>query len=240
MIYISIVEDNENDQKELINALNIFSKNENVDFDISTFLSAEAFLSNQKRKSDLIFIDIELDRLTGLDLAKRIRELDKEVIIIFCTNVASLAIKGYDYDAMDYFIKPVSYEVLYPRMKKVIKKLSSPKLSITITINDGFKVIKIDDLFYIESFGHDIIYHCKDGNYKTKERKSMKMLEKELSLYSFARCNVSYLVNLKYLSVVNGNDLILTNNEKLTISRREKKDFVDAFFKYLNDKGGEL
>lgn len=240
MIQISIIEDSENDQELLLTALKTFSTNENIEFDIQTYLSGEAFLADTKRKSDLLFIDIELGGLTGIELAERIREKDSEVIIIFCTNVASLAIKGYDYDAMDYFIKPVTYEVLYPRMKKVVEKLSTPNLTITIPLTDGFKVIKVDDIIYIESFGHDIIYHTKDGDFKTKERKSMKVIEKELSKYHFAKCNVSYLVNFKYLSIVNGNELVLTTKERLSISRREKKEFINLFFEYLKERGGSI
>lgn len=240
MIQISIIEDNEKDQNQMKEALKTFSEKEDVEMDIQSYFSAEAFLSDTRRNSDLIFIDIELGGMTGMDLAEKIRKKNREVIIIFCTNVASLAIKGYDYDAMDYFIKPITYEALYPRMMKVLTKFATPKPSLSIPIDGGFQVVRIDEIAYIESFGHDIIYHTKSGDFNTKERKSMKVIEKELSSHHFARCNVSYLVNLKYLSTVNGNELVLSNGETLMISRREKKEFIDAFFNYLKDNGGAL
>lgn len=176
--------------------------------------------------------------MNGMSIAQSIRKVDNSVFIIFCTNIAALAIKGYEYNALDYFIKPVSYEDLVLRMKKVARSVKESQRKISFPIEDGIQVLLVDEIIYIESFGHDTIYHTKDKNIKAKERRSMKSIEDELGPLGFSRCNVSYLINLRYLDSIKNNDVILYNGETLSISRNRKKDFLNDFFAHLNKNGG--
>lgn len=164
------------------------------------------------------------------------------VALIFTTNVASLAIEGYRFHAMDYMLKPIRYEDIAIRMKKLLQKGKAKDISLAIPLEgrSGIKILNISRLMYVESYGHTIIYHTTEGNFKVRDKVNMKNLEAKLSSYSFVRCNVSYLVNLAYLSEIDGNDVVLQNDERLPIARTRKKEFVDAFFAILSDNGGIL
>lgn len=238
MIEIALVEDNPNDRDNLIKALDRFSKEENEPIHITHFSTGEEFIAKFKAIYNVIFLDIELGGMNGMSIAQSIRKVDNSVFIIFCTNIAALAIKGYEYNALDYFIKPVSYQDLVLRMKKVVRSVKDSQRKISFPIEDGIQVLLVNEIIYIESFGHDTIYHTKDKNIKAKERKSMKSIEDELGPLGFSRCNVSYLINLRYLDSIKNNDVILYNGETLSISRNRKKDFLNDFFAHLNRNGG--
>lgn len=227
MIEIALVEDNPNDRDNLIKALNRFSKEENEPIHITHFSTGEEFITKFKAIYNVI-----------MSIAQSIRKVDNSVFIIFCTNIAALAIKGYEYNALDYFIKPVSYEDLVLRMKKVVRSVKDSQRKISFPIEDGIQVLLVNEIIYIESFGHDTIYHTKDKNIKAKERRSMKSIEDELGPLGFSRCNVSYLINLRYLDSIKNNDVILYNGETISISRNRKKDFLNDFFAHLNKNGG--
>mgnify|MGYP002676003013 CR=1 FL=1 len=240
MINIAMIEDDDKDALLLKQAIESFGKKENQILRITRFTSGEAFLTNYRPVYDLVFLDVELPGMNGMMTAEKFRSYDQSTILIFITHVAALAIKGYQYNAMDYMLKPVSEEDIYIRMKKIASKLKSDDLSISIPIENGIKLIQLGSLYYVESFGHILIYHTAEGNYKVREKTSMKLLEEKLSLHSFSRCSVSYLVNLRLLSSVDGSEVIMMNGDHLPISRNRKKEFVDSFFKTIQNTGGIL
>ncbi len=240
MINIAMIEDDDQDALNLTNAINSYGQKEKQVINLKRFTSGEAFLTNYKPIYDIVFLDVELPGMNGMATAEKFRSYDQNTILIFVTHVAALAIKGYQYNAMDYMLKPVSDQDIYIRLKKVTNRLKNKELSLSIPIENGVKIIPLSDLYYVESFGHIMIYHTNDGEFKVREKTSMKLLEEKLSPHSFSRCSVSYLVNLRFLTSVEQNEVVLMNGERLPISRNRKKEFVDDFFETIKKTGGIL
>lgn len=238
MLKIAIIEDTDNDYKIIETNLKEIEKEENESFQLIRFISGEAFLSDYRPVFDLVLLDIELPGMNGMMTAEKFRELDNLTPLIFTTNIASMAIQGYQYSAMDYMLKPVSKEDLSLRIKKIIKSNKENGVHLHIPYEGGVKILSINDILYIESFGHTLIYHTFNEQIKARSDKNMKNLEATLHPHSFSRCNVSYLVNLKYLSAIEGNEVIMVNNERLSISRNKKKEFLDDFFNDFKKNGG--
>lgn len=132
MINVAIIDDIKEDADALKNALKAIEVDYNVIFNNFFFESGESFLINyEKNKYDLIFLDIELGKENGINVARKLRVIDKETIIIFVTNVAKYATEGYEVDALDYIVKPVEKFALQLKMSRIISRVQK---NITNTI----------------------------------------------------------------------------------------------------------
>ncbi len=155
-----------------------------------------SFLEPYAGDYDLIFMDIQMPYMNGMDAAHKLREIDQNVALIFVTSLGQYAINGYEVRALDFILKPIGYFDFVLKMSRAMQMLPE-KTSAVIMVNTTAGVVKLipNDLAYAESSGHHVIYHMKDG--KTYEQyASLKSVEKELADFSFARMNSCYLVNL--------------------------------------------
>lgn len=231
MIRIAIVEDEQSAADTLAEHLRAFEKNENVQFEVTHFDSAVKFLTNYRAVFDVVFMDIELPDLDGMSAAAKLRAIDKSVILIFVTNLAQFAVKGYEVDALDFVVKPVSYYVLSLKLRRAMERLNRQSdAELKITVDDALVRIKISDLKYVEVQGHKLLYHTESGCYKTYG--SLKKTEELLADANFERCNACYLVNLKYVTAIKGYSLFI-GGEELQISHAKRKDFVRTVNDYM-------
>lgn len=234
---IAIVEDENEAVNTLNDAIVKWGHETKTVVTVTTYGNGEEFLSCYRKQFDLVFLDIQMPGISGLETAEKLRETDRKVFLIFLTNMAQYAIDGYKYSAQDYFVKPFSYYALKMRMDRIKETLlQNQDTNIVIPLTSGMINISARKLYYIESNGHDTIFHTANGIYSTRD-KSMKQLEKELYPYSFRRCNVSFLVNLRYCTGIKDNDLFIAG-DVLAISRAKRKQFMYDMSQYLS--GGSL
>lgn len=232
---IAIVEDDPLSTNILKEHFNKFSKEENIDFEFFIYTDGVQIAFDYEAKYDVIFLDIEMKLLDGMETAQKIREFDPEVIIIFVTNMSQYAVKGYTVDALSFLLKPVPYFAFKQELKKSIDKLNKTKdlKHFLIPVEDGFKKISSSDILYIESIKHDLIIVTKDDEYQI--RGTLKHYENELTNYAFNRCNNGYLVNLAFVTGVKDDFAIVDDKYNLKISRPRKKQFMEALTEYLGD-----
>lgn len=226
MLNIAIVDDDESAIKNLTDLLGRYRDEEKIPLTISSYTSSELFLNSFKNQYDLLFLDIQMPILSGIELAKQIRLIDKEVAIIFETDFSQYAIMGYKYNAMDYFLKPVSYYDLKMRMAFISGHKTKKSPSIIINIIGGSKTVLVSNIIYVEQFGHSQVFHTKTGEFENVKRRSLASLEKELMPYGFSRCNSSFLVNLSLCTELVKYEVIVEGN-RLKISRGMRKKFID-------------
>lgn len=232
MYQVAIIEDETKAVENLRLALTRYGKETGETFQLHIFRDAELFLTNYKPKYDMVFMDIVLPGMNGLDAARKLRKFDEEVCLVFITSMAQFAIKGYEVNALDYFVKPFKYYDLKMRLDRMRKIIGKRGQTLPIPVAGGTKNVTSDDIYYIEVKGHNLIYHTKDG-VVTSRGGPMKDLEEKLKTVGFSRCGVGYLVNLRYCKQIRG-DEVLVKEDWLKISRAKKKEFVDAmsaFFK---------
>lgn len=235
MIRVALVDDEESSIRQLKEYLMQYQKERNVTMQIETFLDGDEIVENYKAEYDMIILDIEMRFMDGMTAAQLIREKDPEVVIIFITNMAQYAIKGYTVNATDYVLKPVSYFSFSQRLDKVINRINRKvNKFIAVSIKGGTVKLYISDICYIESQGHRLIFHTKEQEYVTFA--TMKEVEEKLKDMDFFRCNKGCLLNLSYVDgVMDG--CVIINGDRLAISRARKKDFTEALTNYL---GGTL
>lgn len=226
MLKVVIVEDNTAEADALNECLQRWSKETGETIMVERFLSADKFLYNYCGGIDVCFMDIEMQGTDGMAAARKLRTIDNDVSLIFVTNLAQYAICGYEVDALDYFLKPVKYYDLKLRMERIRKKHKYDTAMRFIATDGMQKVINLRDVLYIESNNHVLAYHTETETYFSRE-KTMKQAESEYSEYGFVRCNVCYLVNLRYCTEVR-DGVVIAGGHELQISRAKRKQFLQA------------
>lgn len=201
---------------------------------ISTFENAENFLLNwtSSARFDLLFLDIKMKKMTGMELAEVIRKADSEMDIVFVAADRDLVFKGYEVGALNYLIKPIEEEGCHKCLTKAKERLTSLESSSLVVQIDGRLVrIRYDDIMYFESAAHYLhLYTIKE---KLRYRKKIGETEAELSdMKEFTRIHRSYLVSLRYVSSVEESSVVLENKVSLPIGRKYWQDTYRAFVSY--------
>ena len=196
MISIAIVEDEEMYAKQLQQFLHQYEKENKEMFDITVYSDGDQIVNKYKSQYDIILMDVEMKFMDGMSAAEEIRKIDTEVVIIFITNMAQYAIRGYAVDALDYVLKPVSYFAFSQRLNRAISRMKKREAKIImVNMKGGMVRINVANIYYIESQGHTLILHTILGNYETTGK--MKEMEEKLAEMNFCRGNKGYLINLQ-------------------------------------------
>lgn len=234
MIRIAIVEDDEAYREQLNRFVGQYQREQGEEFSVINFTDGLEIAESYTASYDIILMDIEMRHLNGMDTARRIRQQDKNVVIVFITNLAQFAIQGYQVEALDYVLKPISYFAFSQELQKAVKKVRE-RTSFFLHIMQESSMIRLDasKITYIESQGHNVVYHTEEGEFVTRD--SLKSIEQKLSGRSFCRCNNCYLVNLAQVEKVD-KSIVTVAGVPLQISRPKRKGFMEALAAYI---GGE-
>lgn len=224
--HIAVVEDEKTYSDTLKEYLERFAREGGYTFRYSFFSDGDEIAEDYKGGFDIILMDIEMQFMDGMTAAERIRERDKKVIIMFITNMASYAIRGYQVDALDYVLKPVSYFAFSKKMERAVSEIPvSDQHFLTIKTADGVLRVSVDEIRYVESFRHDLSFHL--GDMIAVSRMRMQDVEEELVPFGFFRSNRGLLVNLSYVDGVRESGCMI-GNEELPISRGRRSEFMSA------------
>ncbi|MDO5293413.1 MAG: LytTR family DNA-binding domain-containing protein [bacterium] len=229
---IAIVEDEQSDMQCLQSYLTTYGNDNNLDIEITAFSHGEALLADYQPRWDVIFMDIELPKMNGIEIAKLLRQIDIKTLLIFVTNMAQYAVSGYEVSALDYILKPVNYYSFAMKMGRVCRLLQTNSSdSLIVRGKNSVKKLPIEKILYIEVQNHSLIYHLKNEVISSTSGKSLKIMEEELQRFGFSRCNKCYLVNLRFVDGLKG-DMVQLGEHFLKISRSKHKLFMNALMTY--------
>lgn len=234
MLKIAIVEDNNASAEKLRGFLEQYASDNGENFDITIFGDALAFLDGYKRIYDMVFMDIELPFIDGMEAAKRLRAVDQQVILIFVTNMASFAVKGYEVNALDYLVKPVHYSDFELKLRRAVARSEEAQEAILVVRQSGFLRLRLQEIRYIEVRGHTLIFHTETG--LVNGSGTLLETEEKLKNKGFLRCNKCYLVNQKHIAAVQGYTLVMVGGEELQISRPRKKTFMSELAETMGNE----
>ena len=236
MLKIAVVEDQTEVRESLCQFIRQYAGEQGLQADVEPFADGAVIAEGYQPGYDIIFLDVEMPRLGGFGAAERIRAVDPDVVLVFVTNMAQYAIKGYEVDALDYVLKPVSYGAFCTKLSRAIQRVQRRKggqVALQLS-GGGMQLLDTGDILYLETRNRMLYYHTATQEYAV--RGSLAGAEKQLAAYHFARCNQCYLVNLQYVRGVE-NDFVQVGDARLEISRRQKAAFMTAVASYL---GGVL
>ncbi len=234
---IAVVEDEDMAADLLISYIQRYSQLSGEKFNVSRFTNAADFLENYRAIYAVVFMDIQMPKMNGMDGAMELRKLDKTVSIIFITNLVQYSQKGYEVDAVSFLVKPVSYFDFSLKFRKALNiYVMNEERSITIKYRGGLCRISTDKLMYVEIIAHRLYYHLIDDDIEITG--VLSEVEKELSEYGFLRCNSCYLVNPKFVVAVKGNE-VQVGNRTLQISRPRRAAFLAELANWYAGQGGK-
>lgn len=232
---IAIVDDEQNERKILQTYLDRFAKESGSAIEADQYPCGDALLNEYRPIYDIIVFDVDMPGTNGIDASRRIRLRDERVVILFVTNVAQYAINAFEVEAVDYVLKPVSYEDFVLKLRKAMRYVRrNQDEKVTLQTPQGLVRLSVREITYIESLLHYLIYHTQDGEYRV--RQTISEAEKNLQPFQFARCGKSFLVNLRHVRAIEKDDVVVTS-ARLRISQGKRKKFLDCFAQYLGGVG---
>lgn len=227
---VLIIEDIEKDRQDLELALSTYFREQQIEGSYSRYQSAEGFLFEGKvNEVDILFLDVNLPGMSGIEFAQKIRKQNKNMIIVLITNTLQYAIDGYSFGAFDFILKPIDHNDLTRVMDRATSLLNKRNQALMINYKGDRKKISVSKILYIDVFGHYIYIHHLSGT--EKQYATLKSVQDELPQGLFTKCNQSTLVNLSQIEKISGDDLWI-NGEKIGISRRARKKFMEKFTLY--------
>ena len=234
---IAIVEDEDDAAKQLLSYIDRYAATYSQQYHAVRFHSAEDFLADYKAIYAVVFMDIQMAGINGMDAAEQLRRVDKTVSIIFISNLVQYAQKGYEVDAVSFLVKPVSYFDFSLKFRKALDiYVMNEERSITIKYRGGLARISTDKLMYVEIIAHRLYYHLIDGDLEVTG--VLSEVEQELAAYGFLRCNKCYLVNPKFVLGVKGSD-VQVGDTTLQISRPRRAAFLAELANWYAGQGGK-
>lgn len=231
MIETAIIDDNPKDAALLRDYFARCSQEKGEESIITLYDSAESFF-REKKHFDLLIMDIDMPGQNGIEAAHRLRAEGDETVLMFVTNMPNYALHGYEVEAVDYVLKPVSYPEFVLKYKKALRYIRrSREVIIPLQTTEGLVRASSSEIMYVESSLHYLLFHINDGN-TYRVRASMSQAEEMLPSGQFARCHASFLVNLRYVKAIRGEELEL-ESLNLKISRGRRATFLEQFTRYL-------
>lgn len=237
MIRIGVVEDDPLGVDVVLSHLDRLQRETGERFKVRAFSDGSEILGSYRPHWDLLLLDIQMQDVDGMETARRIREVDSEVIIIFITSSPQYAVSGYEVGALSYLLKPVAYAAFAREMERSLAHLrSTPRRDMLFSTVDGVRHrVDLADVLYLESLKHRVAVQTQQTRHLVAT--SMRAMEAELAEDSFHRIHSAYLVNLHHVIEVDGNDCRVRGGTVLPISRARKRDFLSALAGSIGTRG---
>ena len=235
MLKVIILEDEQPQLDQLTSFLKRYqTEHPEFAFTLETYSRGIALLDSYQRDADLIFLDIRVPDMLGMEVAQHIRKVDDNVMIIFVTSLTQYAVDGYSVRAFDYILKPIHYASFSAKLERAVRMLShrAPQFMLDLRTKESAWRIPADSVIYVEISAQDLLLHTSGEIIKVWG--TLSKYEKLLQAAHFARPSTSFLVNLKYVRRVK-KDEVLLSDRSIPLSRSKRTDFLAALAQY---KGG--
>lgn len=230
---IAICDDNENELSQIKDVVEKVINKLNLTYKLDTFHSGINLL-NEKVSYDLLFLDIQMEDIDGLTIAKEIRKYNKKCIIIFISNYKTYLQDGYKVKADRYIYKPIDPLELEIDLKEILNEYNIDSKF----IHDSRVAehnIYLRDIKYIEFYDRKTLVHTTFAEYSTTItlKEWMNLLDK----CYFSQCHKAYIINLRFVQSINKDIIsIKESDKKLPLSRFYKKSFLDNYTMYLREQ----
>ena len=212
MVRIKILEDDPADRDTLIECLRKYEREQGQSFSITAYDNPSDFMDNYHMDADLIFMDIELPGINGIETSHQLRAADPVVALVFITNI-----NYYRFSSM---------------MLRALRNLPvRDEKEVILQAAGTIRRMRISQIYYVEIQDHLLLYHTDMGRIEAWGK--LSDVEAELDTYNFARCSSAHLVNMQHITSVSKTEVIV-GSTKLPISQRKRKAFCDRVIAYLN------
>jgi two-component system, LytTR family, response regulator LytT len=230
-----IVEDEPAEAQHLTELLRRYGQAHGHEFVITWHDSAIEMLEDHGHY-DLSLLDIQMAGINGMEAAALLRTYDDQIPIIFVTNLAKYAVKGYEVGACGFIVKPATYGNLTLALERALRTVTqNAGRTVTIPTESGLRVVPLRQIAYIEVMKHKLTYHIV-GEEPVDARGSLVQLEEDLADAPVVRISKSCLANMDQISMLRSAEMQMANGDCLRISRTHKRNVVDKVTDYLGGR----
>ena len=235
---IAIVDDNQVDVEYVHSILNTWARERQAGVQVQRFTSAESFLFRyaEDKDWDTLLLDIEMGAMDGVSLAKKIRQENDSVQIVFITGFADYISEGYEVSALHYLMKPLKREKLFAVLDRAVAATQKTERVILLPVGGEMLRLPTSQVQYVEAFSHMVAIVTETDTIQVKV--PISEIEKMLG-NGFVRCHRSYLVGLKYIARLSKTEVILDSGKILPLSRSAAASVHKAFISYYTGEKDE-
>lgn len=229
------------DDRAIREELSRLIKKQAPEADIVVYQSGGEMI-NAGEDFDISFLDIEMGEISGMDVARHIREKEESLaqrsILIFVTGYREYMEAAFDVNAFHYLIKPIDVEKfseVFSRARKEAAAIGEQsKKQIMVKSSGTQQKIWLRDIYYIESGNKKVVFHTTDGMLEVYGK--MEELENRLG-NAFYRCHRCYLVNMEKIAAYSANNIQVTNGDNVLLARTKYSDFIKTYMRYVKNGG---
>ena len=218
----------DDDKKDLMHLSAMLSELD-PDMEVSCFSTALALYESAETAAyDAVFLDIEMHSPNGYEVALQLSRQNPHPAILFVTNTAAYAIRGYGL-ALRYLLKPLARDVLEEALDALRRELSNSRL--VVTLGGTAHVMKVQEILYAEVVNHHVVLHTptETRTYRT----SLRDLSAQLPKRWFCAPHQSYLVNLLHVRSASAQEVSLADGTRIPIARSKQRQFLESFHRFL-------
>lgn len=230
MITIALVDDDDADAEVTASMIDRYFDGDASRYAVTRFADGDSLLRDYKASFDLMFLDVEMPGTDGVTVARRLRVVDDQTVLVFTTKMAQYAVEGYDVDAIGYLLKPLNYYAFSIKMRKA-EDIVARRRSVTVPLTVGSETVFVPsaDIRYVEVLDHALLYHTGEGIRKVWA--SLKDAAETLEPVGFVPVSRYCLVNLEWVRAVHGDDVDV-DGERVRVSRSRRKSLMQALAAY--------
>lgn len=227
MLNIAICDDEQISIDKIYSKVSQYCVSKNISYSVHTYTTSMDLVSSDLNNINIIFLDVDMKGMNGIDAAKEIRKVNKEVIIIYVSGYIQYAPEGYQVKAFAYILKNNIDALFDSIMDEAINELQFNEDVYTVKINNEEFDISIKDIVFIESFDKELVINCVNEKFTIKGQ--LNDIYAELKNKGFLQLHRSYIVNMMHILRIKNYIITLSNGREIKASQRRWREIVTEY-----------
>ena len=230
-MYIAVVDDEKVIREDICELI----EKQRPESSVEAFSTGEELLASEGR-FDIVFLDIQMDGMNGIEAARSLRKRQEETVLIFITGIKEYVFDALDLYAFQYLLKPLNEKKFVEVLDRAVKEAGRKKEKRGLFIKARNLTLDQTDILYIESRGKKVEIHTARDKESIEIYASMEDLEGQLG-EGFYRCHRAYIVNMAHITEYGSDSILLTNGDKVYLAKKKYGEFVKAYMWHLQNGG---